>query len=243
MAAIVLAGGKHSLISEFYADLPTCLIHVAGKPFIHWLNQWLKLQGFTHIIYSISHKDEKIDAWIEQASEQEPNLCLDTIRETRPLGTGGATLKCAKRFPNELSLIVNSDSLMLIDLKPALKQLHADPNLDGIIVGTHMENAGRFANLEIDDMGRLLCFKAKQAGKGLVNAGIYLLKKSLIDNTEMVKEELSLEYDSFPNWLAQGKRIQVITSQQPFIDIGTPCALNRAHALIQHHLYPLLLEN
>ncbi len=230
MLAIVLVGGKRSLVNE-YPELPFPLIPVAGEPFLFWLTQWLKTQGFTHIVYSAGRYADKVTAWAQHVASIDPSLCLDVVTEHRSLGTAGATALCANRFPSSYTFVVNGNSILLADLKPIIEKFKSSTNLDAIILGTSVVHAGRFGTLETDDQHRLVSFKEKHPGKGLINAGIYLLRNELLKDV-ITNKETSLEYESFPLWLSQGKHIEVIESQRPFIDIGTPESLKRAHDLI-----------
>ncbi len=230
MIAIVLVGGKRSLVSD-YPELPFPLIPVAGEPFLYWLTQWLKTQGFNHIVYSAGHYADKITAWAHHFANIDRSLTLDVVTEVRPLGTAGATALCANRYPSNFTFVVNGDSILLTDVRPYIKKLKQADNLDGIILGTSVTNAGRFGTLEVDSNQRLLAFREKKAGPGPINAGVYLLKNELLSDVNTDKET-SLEYECFPSWLNQGKHIQVVDDASPFIEIGTPESLKRAQELI-----------
>lgn len=234
MIAIVLVGGKQSLVSELYPDLPTALIPVAGEPFLYWLTQWLKTQGFTHIVYSAGHYADKITAWAHHMASLEKHLNLDVVTETRPLGTAGAAALCANRFPSDLTFIVNGDSILLRNVRPFMNHLQQNEMLDAIILSTPVANAGRFGSLEMDNENRLIAFKEKQPSQGPVNAGVYILRGQLLADIVSDKEH-SLEYHYFPHWLEQNKHIQVIGADAPFIDIGTPETLKRAQDQIMEY--------
>lgn len=226
MVAIVLVGGKHLL---------NPLIPVAKQPFLYWLTLWLKSQGLSHIVYSASSQQApKIEAFAQYLMSTMPSLCLDVVTEARPLGTGGAAALCAQRFPSNYTLIVNGDSILLSDIRPAFKKLQQDPTLDGIIFGATIANAGRFGTLEVDVHQQLSAFKEKQPGKGSINAGVYLLKNELLQDVNPDKES-SLECDCFPTWLTMGKLFAVMDNHAPFIDIGTPETLKKAHEMVIQH--------
>ncbi len=223
MVAIILVGGKHLL---------NPLTPVAKHPFLYWLSLWLKSQGLTHLVYSVgSQYADKISAFAQQLASAEPALCLDVVIESRPLGTGGAAALCAQRFPSDYSLVVNGDSILLSQIRPAIHMLKQQATLDGILFGTPITNAGRFGTLEVNAQQQLTAFREKQPGNGPVNAGVYLLRHTLLANVSTDKES-SLEYDCFPQWLAAGKNIGVFAQSAPFIDIGTPETLKRAHELV-----------
>jgi NDP-sugar pyrophosphorylase family protein len=222
MTAIVLVGGNHALTQEKHAEVPTALVHIGGAPFLCWVTEWLEYQNFAHIVYATSHCLDKFQAWANDTAISHPTLCLDILSDPTPLGTAGAALLCSKRFPADICLITNGDSLLLTDLKPALDLLKNNTTLDGIIFGRHASHAGRFGTLEINDHNFLTAFKEKEAGTGLVNVGLYLLKKSLLD-TIPTDKYTSLEYHCFPEWLAQHKKILVIdATDKPYIDMGLP---------------------
>ncbi len=239
MIAIILVGGKESLISELHPDLPAPLIPVAGEPFLFWLIHWLKTQGCTHIVFSAGHHAEKISAFAQQMASIERKLCLDVVVESRPLGTAGAAAFCAKRYPSTPTFIVNGDSILLTNVRYAISRLKKQASPDGIIFGTHLNNAGRFDALEVDADNRLISFKEKQPGNGLINAGIYLLRNELLDEVSIEKES-SLEVDYFPRWLEQKKHIEVIEVKDTFIDIDTPNSLILAEKLIRKY-QPLIM--
>jgi NDP-sugar pyrophosphorylase family protein len=46
-------------------------------------------------------------------------------------------------------------------------------------------------------------------------------------------EAASIERDYFPKWLSEGRKIKVIPSDGPFIDIGTPESLEKAADFIK----------
>jgi D-glycero-alpha-D-manno-heptose 1-phosphate guanylyltransferase len=226
MIAIILVGGKENPVHA--------LTTVHSQPFLYWLTLWLKSQDFNHIVYATSQECDEILSWVNHMADSQPDLCLDVVCESRPLGTAGAAALCAKRFPMRDLLIVNGNSILFTPIRPYLKQLKSNPHLDGIIFGTHIANAGRFGSLEVNSQGKLLAFKEKQPGIGPINAGVYLLRDYLF-NAWITEKELSFEYDCFPAWLSQGKQFQVVKDNAPFIDIGTPESLRRAYDIIEQN--------
>jgi D-glycero-alpha-D-manno-heptose 1-phosphate guanylyltransferase len=226
MIGIVLVSHSTSLVSELYP--------VAGEPFLFWVTQWLKTQGCHHIVFSVHHHAEKVSAFVQQMSNLDPKLCLDVVIEPRPLGTAGSAAFCAKRFPSQLSFIVNGDSLLLTNVRYPISKLKKQPKPDAIIFGSKQHNDGRFDGLEINDKLCLTAFKEKQPSQGLVNAGVYLLRHELLDDISLDKES-SLEKDYFPRWIAQNKHIEVISDDRPFVKIDSPKSLIQAEEFIDKH--------
>ena len=59
-----------------------------------------------------------------------------------------------------------------------------------------------------------------------INAGVYIIKKSLIKEIDNSKP-VSLEKDFFPNVLNKNLQAYILENEK-FIDIGTPKSLNKA---------------
>jgi len=66
------------------------------------------------------------------------------------------------------------------------------------------------------------------AGPGLINAGVYLVRKQIVRDLP-AKTAISLERDVFPRLLDRG--VYGIVCSGPFIDIGIPDDLKRAQTM------------
>lgn len=258
MTAIILVGGAGTRTRHLHPDLPKPLIAACGKPFLHWVTRWVAAQGETHVIYSAGHLAEKIAAWIEKEQAADPTIVRELVAEKEPLGTGGAAVLCAAKARlggAEIYLIANGDSLVVTSLGPAYTRMKADTALDGMILGVELEDATRYGCLDRDGDGILRGFREKRLATlsprrslrrsqgrsrsgsdgGLVNGGVYLLKRRLLEEYEAGRP-LSIEYDCFPTWLKRGRRIGVLTVKAPFLDIGTPESLIQRDAFIASHM-------
>ena len=133
-------------------------------------------------------------------------------------------------------LVCNGDTFVGADLRPFISKLD-DDKIDGAVIALHSDDPGRYGNLYCDDDSNLLAFDEKTGGSGLVSAGVYLLRRTLLDSFPG-KRPLSFEADVFPALLRAGKRIYVHKVQAPFIDIGTERTFHAAESfLIAHQRY------
>ena len=105
---------------------------------------------------------------------------------------------------------------------------------EGVILGREVADASRYGSLRTDEQGRLLDFEEKRPGKALINAGVYLLRKSLLEQFPN-RTPLSMELDVFPALLKAGADLRVHPVTGDFLDIGTPEALQRASRFIESH--------
>lgn len=230
--AVVLAGGAGTRIRHLYPDLPKPLIPAAGRPLLEWICAYWVRQGVRRMVISLGHLAEVAERRI--ADWNWPGIEIRTVREEAPLGTGGALLFAAAAVPAADPLIVlNGDSLLVGDFNGAWRLLE-EPETDGVVVGTEMEDASRFGTLRIDSGGVLRGFEEKRPGRGWINAGIYIFRRHLL-SLFPERQQLSMEHDVFPALLAGGARLRVLCTGGDFIDIGTPESLSGADAFIERH--------
>ena len=230
MTAIVLVGGEGSRLRSVVPDLPKPLVPAADKPFLHWVARWISCQGETEIVLAARRLAEKIQAWAQAEQVADPALRLSVCVEPEPLGTGGAVKFAAARAADSQYLVLNGDSLVFASLSPAYAWLRQDASLDGVIVGISMPDTSRYGTLDVGSDGKLRGFVEKKTGQGLINAGIYLLRRRLLD--ELPVGNLSMERDCFARWLSGGASIAVGVTDMPFLDIGTPESFAQADAFI-----------
>jgi NDP-sugar pyrophosphorylase family protein len=235
VTVLVLAGGAGTRLAGLYPDLPKALVPVAGEPFLHWLVSWLRGERAQDFVFSLGHRGDQIEGWLRQAPAMSGTR-WQAFQETEPLGTGGGVRACLSLCEQENMLVINGDGLLLSPLRP-LGELFAAEKADGVLTGIFSANTSRSGTLVVDDANRLMAFREKQPGEGLINAGTYLFRKAALESFPQ-NGNLSMEYDVIPQLLAQGKRLAVhkIAADTPFIDIGTPAAITAADDFVRRHL-------
>ena len=76
--------------------------------------------------------------------------------------------------------------------------------------------------LELDGDGRLLSFGEKSAaGPGWINGGVYVMEPDILDHIPAGRP-VSIERETFPHALAQGRTLYSYPVTGFFVDIGTP---------------------
>jgi D-glycero-alpha-D-manno-heptose 1-phosphate guanylyltransferase len=233
--AIVLAGGRGTRISHLHPDVPKPFIKAAGLPFIAWVLRHLREQGLRRAVVSLGHLAEVGREQLAKCGVQ--GLRIDTVAERSPLGTAGALRYAAEVVPDaDPLMLLNGDSLVTASFEGAWRAL-TDPACDGALLGVDVLDASRFGRLEVDSEDRLTGFREKQPGAGLVNAGVYFLRRSLLAFAPP-RNPLSMETEFIPAILAGGARLTVCRSQADFIDIGTPDTVREASDFITQHYLP-----
>jgi NDP-sugar pyrophosphorylase family protein len=221
----VLAGGLGTRIRPVLGDVPKILAPIAGRPYLAHLLDWLLCFGARRVILGLGHR---ADAVLEYMKEQPAGpVELATVVEPSPLGTAGAIRYAREALRSDPVLIMNGDSFTDADLC-AFVDHHTSSKAIGSILCAEVTDAGRYGRVEIDQRGRIAGFVEKDAafhGSALINAGIYLLSNSLLDDIA-AGDAASLERDIFER-LPPGS-LAAFTGRFRFIDIGTPESLAAA---------------
>jgi D-glycero-alpha-D-manno-heptose 1-phosphate guanylyltransferase len=230
LTAILLAGGFGTRIKELYPDVPKPMIPVANKPFLEWAIQYWARQGVRRFVISLGHLADVAERYF--ASRATDGLEIVLVKEPRAMGTGGAVRFAAQGA--ELSdpfLVGNGDSLVLADTVAAQQRI-AESRVDGVVLGVRVPDTNRYGSLAIGEESRLLGFREKQPGEGVINAGVYFFRRGVLDLFPG-KEPLSMEVDVFPSLLANGLDLRVVAVDAPFLDIGTPESVVQAESFVQ----------
>ena len=233
VVAVVLAGGFGTRVAHLLAGVPKPMVPVAGKPFLEWVVRWLARQGIRKAILSTGHLAEVVEAHFR--TQPVAGVATRCIAETRSLGTGGGFLNAARLSGEtpEAWLVVNGDSLVFANLALAAAEL-SNPAVAGAIIGCEVADATRYGTLAIGPAGDLRGFVEKRPGKGVINAGAYLLRDSLVRHFPGTLP-LSFEQEVFPQLIAQGSLLKVCAVDAPFLDIGTPESLRQAQSFIEQN--------
>jgi NDP-sugar pyrophosphorylase family protein len=234
VTAVVLSGGFGTRIKHLLPNLPKPMAPVAGKPFVEWVVRYLAVQGLKKIILSTGYLAEVV----EEHFKKQPVYGVEVVccPETKALGTAGGFLNAARQVsrPPAAWLVLNGDSLVFANLKN-LTDYFRKPDVSGAVVGLQVSDASRYGSIMCDKTGRLICFQEKRPGAGIINAGVYLLRHSLMDYFPD-HLPLSFESDVFPALLAKEVDLMVAVVDLPFLDIGTPESLPEAEAFILSNL-------
>jgi NDP-sugar pyrophosphorylase family protein len=228
--AFVLCGGLGTRLRAVLNDRPKSMAVVAGVPFLQLLLEQVRSQGVNEVVLGTGYMADQIEAFFRDGSAL--SLRISYSRETEPLGTGGA-IKLAEPLLSDPVFILNGDSYVEVDLAAMLK-LFTERNATVVIALQTVPDVARYGSVTIAPDGRVTQFveKGTRTGAGLINAGIYLVRKEVIASLPAGKP-ISFEKDVFPE-LLHGAVYGAVCNGL-FIDIGIPSDLERAQALLSPH--------
>jgi NDP-sugar pyrophosphorylase family protein len=115
---------------------------------------------------------------------------------------------------------MNGDSYVDVDLS-AYASWFFQKNCRASLLLTRVDNAARYGRVILNEDENIVAFREKQSdsGAGWINAGVYLLERSLIASIPS-ERSYSLEREFFPSLV--GKELLGFCAEERFIDIGTP---------------------
>ena len=222
MEVIVLAGGLGTRLRSVIHDIPKCMAPVAGKPFLHYLLEWLTAEGASHVVFSVGYLREQVMEYINGHSWP---FQVDFAVETEPLGTGGGIRLALNYCHEDQVFVVNGDTFFPVHLADI-------PSPQPITLALKpMKDFDRYGAVSVlpGETGHLLvnAFEEKRhCEEGLINGGVYLLRPTALDLSTL-PERFSFEKEV----LEVGAAVQQVVasvSEKYFIDIGVPEDYERA---------------
>ena len=227
ITVFVLCGGLGTRLRPVLSDRPKSMALVAGVPFLQLLLDNLRAQGVNQVVLGTGYMAEQIEDFFGVGEDFA--LRIRYSREHEPLGTGGA-LKLAEPLLGDPLVVLNGDSYVEWSLAAAW-ELFDQHDASLVIVLQTVPDVSRYGSVTVAPYGRVTEFveKGTRTGPGLINAGVYLLRREIVSALPTGKA-ISLERDVFPQLL--GGKVYGLISEGIFIDIGIPADLERAQTLL-----------
>ncbi len=224
VTAVILAGGLGTRLRPVVQDQPKVLAPVAGRPFIFYLLDQLIEARVPRAIVCTGYQAQQVE---QTLGPRYGTVQLQYSREQQPLGTAGAVRLAAEQLSTPMALVLNGDSFCGGALTHFLYWHHRS-RFAGSLLLVYQEQTDRFGRVALGSDNTVLAFEEKRSGlgPGLINAGVYLLGKELLEQIPS-QVPLSLERDVFPRWAARGL-LGGYPTRAPFLDIGVPEAFYQA---------------
>ena len=216
--AMILCGGSGTRLGSLTASTPKPLLPVGGAPFLDVLLLELGRHGFTDVVLLAAFEADQVRDYIrDNAVARRFGMTLRLSIEPERAGTGGA-VHHAMAFAHPEFLLLNGDSWFDINLL-GFGETAEFGDADVIMSVREIEDAARYGLVEMHGC-KVHDFleRPRQPGPGLVNAGVYRVRKSIFSALE---PKCSFERDVLPKLARQG-RVAGVARAGYFIDIGVP---------------------
>lgn len=226
--AVLMAGGKGMRLRPLTENTPKPLLKVGDKPIIEYNIDRLAKVGVENIYLSVNYLGEQLEDYFGDGSDR--NLNIGYIKEDKPLGTIGSVLLVDK-FEHDEIIIMNSDLLTNIDFADFYKTFK-ESGADMAVAATTYHVDVPYAVLEADETQQVKSLKEKPRYTYFSNAGIYLLKKKLL---EMIpKGEFYDITDLMDKVLAMDNKLITYPINGYWLDIGKHEDFKKAQEDIKH---------
>jgi mannose-1-phosphate guanylyltransferase len=219
MQALVLVGGRGTRLLPITEATPKPVITLVDRPFLAWMLGWLAGHGVDEVVLSCGFLPDRMKEVLGDGIPNGPRLIW--VEETEPMGTAGA-MRFALEHLDDRFLALNGDLLSDFDLS-ALVAFHQRREAKATIGLKEVQDTTGFGLVDLEDDGTVSGFREKagtsDGGSGLVNSGVYVLEREVIEAVEPGRE-VSIEREVFPRLAGPGLAGLVLDGY--WMDIGTP---------------------
>ena len=224
--AVLMAGGKGERLRPLTEKTPKPLLPVGGKAIIDHNVDRLIDYGVKHISVTVNYLREQLE---EHYASPHQGIQVQTVREPQFLGTIGS-IKFVKEFHNDTILVMNSDLFTNINYEDFY--LHfIEHNAEMSVAAVPYTVSVPYGIFDLDgrDIQGLI---EKPTYNYYVNAGIYLIKRSALD--EIPDETFFNATDLIEKLISEGKKVIRFPLNGTWIDIGNPQEYQKANELVKH---------
>jgi dTDP-glucose pyrophosphorylase len=210
---IIMAGGRGQRLSPLTDDTPKPLLRIGGKPIVRYNVDRLAFYGVDDFWFSVKYLGDQIVDYF--TDEKEFNRSINYIWEEYPMGTIGAVSKI-NNFKHEHILVSNSDILTNLDYELFyLDFLEKDADFSIVTIPYRVEVP--YAVLETKNSS-VMGFKEKPTYTYYSNAGIYLVKRDMLDY--IPKDEYFNATDLIEKLIKENKKVISYPFSDYWLDIG-----------------------
>lgn len=211
--ALIMAGGRGERLKPLTDSIPKPLLKVGEKPIIEHNIDRLNIYGIDDIWISIRYLGDQLIDYFRDGSQKA--LRIKYVKEDRALGTAGA-LALVDDFIHDYVLMMNSDLLTNIDFED-LFLFFQDNDADLVVACIPYQVNVPYAVMETQDK-IVTGFKEKPTYTHYSNAGIYLMKKSVVN---LIPKETSFNATDLMELLIKnGRKVLAYPLVGYWLDIG-----------------------
>ena len=228
LTAVVLAGGLGTRLAPLTDDRPKPLLPLGGKPILSHILDHLRGQGIYHYVFSVSHLSHLIVDHYEDGSGWD--CVIDYVHETQRLGTGGPLSLLDAQTISDPFVCINGDVLNDVDIG-ALRDTHTSNGWDATMVVREYSNSIPYGVVDTSDDGRFVEIREKPVQSFRINAGIYMLSKSVLP---LIPQDTYFDLPwLFDELRSLGMSGGTYLHSGRWIDIGTTREYERAVAIFR----------
>lgn len=210
---LIMAGGEGRRLRPHTESCPKPLLPVAGKPMLEHIVERARSEGFVRFAISVHYLSHMIEEYFGGGERWQAKI--EYLRETSPLGTGGAIGLLNPR-PDAPFVVSNGDVLTQVRYADLL-DYHIRHMASATMAVRMHEWQHPFGVVRTDGVD-IIGFDEKPITRSHINAGIYVFEPDAID---MLNPNEPCDIPTiFARLRAHGQRTVVYPVHEPWLDLG-----------------------
>lgn len=178
MKAILLSAGLGTRLRPLTLSTPKALLIVADIPMIVYSLKLLKRHGLTEAAINLHHLGALIEK--ELGNGKRFGMTLHYSHEKEILGTGGGVRRASGFFPGEPLVIVNSDTLIDVDLKRLIRFHRRNRGIATMVIRPREPDSG-FSAIRLGKKDRIIEIAEAAANGEFMYTGVQVVEPRLFD--------------------------------------------------------------
>jgi mannose-1-phosphate guanylyltransferase len=221
MQAIVLVGGRGTRLRPLTSTIPKPALTLVDRPFLAYMVEWLGSHGVTEVVLACGFLPDQLREAL--GDHDWAGVRLSYVTEPEPRGTAGAFRFAADSLGDRLEsrfLALNGDVLTDLDLT-ALLRSHEERGAQASLALYPVGDSSAYGLVHCEEDGSVRAFleKTGEQSPGEINAGAYVLERSVLDLIP-AGQEVSIEREVFPRLVGEG--LHGLALDGYWMDIGSP---------------------
>jgi len=173
----LMAGGLGTRLHPLTEDIPKPLLNVGANPLLEIILKQFIDAGFHDFFISVFYKADLIKKYFGDGSDW--GVSIRYINESSPLGTAGSIGLLPDNLPNLPLIMMNGDLLTKVDFEHLL-HFHNQSDAVATICVRQYDYQVPYGVVDVHD-DYIIKISEKPFQHFLVNAGIYVLNRNLIN--------------------------------------------------------------
>jgi len=176
MEALILAGGKGERLRPFTEGRPKPMVEIMGIPILGYQVRWLVGQGVTDIVIACGYRHEVIQDYFGDGTKLGSRIRY-AIEET-PLGRGGGLKQAMRMTSGAFCVATNGDVLTNVRVSDVVAHHQRSGDVATLVLAPFTSPHGI---VDVADDDRIVGFFEKPDLPYWINAGIYVMSRSILD--------------------------------------------------------------
>lgn len=234
--AVIMAAGDSTRMLPLSANQPKHLLPIAGRPLIFHTLEALQKAGITEVLIIYGYHKEKLSQAID--SHDWGKMTISYVFQEERKGTAHAAGHARDFIGDDSSILMNGDILMGPGSFEGLILYHEKGNYEMTLSVRPVEDPSAYGVVTVED-GKAVELIEKptkdQIASNLVNAGLYIASKSLMDAISKTKPSPRGEYEITDSiaMIIERRNVGGYSLPSWWLDMGKPWDLLEANKMIQ----------